>query len=166
MTGTTEKAIALLKSWVYQSWKRETTWFNFYVRAPPCWRASSWDLWTPAGQPRWDQQEGEWPWPIMLCYQVKETLCAAREKGQISVKGAKIMIFPDYSKQVTDKRISFKQVKVNLRNRGVEYTFNFPATLKIKRNGAGHRFNTPEEASEFIKRQMGAREPGRTDSSA
>lgn len=167
MTGTTEEAIASLKSWVCQSWKRETTWLNFYVRAPLCWSASSRHLWTPAGQPRWDQQEGEWPRPIMLCYQVKEeTLRAAWEKGQISLKGAKIMISPDYSKKVIDKRISFKQVKLNLRNRGVEYTFNFPATLKIKHNGARHRFNTPEEASELIKRQMGAREPGRTESSA
>ena len=91
----------------------------------------------------------------MLCYLVEEeTLRAARDKGQISLQGAKFMIFPDYSKQVNDRRISFKQVKLNLRNRGVEYTFNFPATLKIKRNGAHHRFNMPEEASEFIKRRQ------------
>lgn len=81
-------------------------------------------------------------------------LRAAREKGQIMWQGARIMFFPDYSKQTMERRASFKQVKTDLRNGGVEYMLRFPATLEIKHNGARHRFISPEEASEFVKRKI------------
>lgn len=91
----------------------------------------------------------------MLRYQVKEEILrAAREKGQIMWQGARIMFFPDYSKQIMERRASFKQVKTDLKNRGVEYMLRFPATLEIKFNGARHRFTSAGEASEFVKRKI------------
>ncbi len=110
----------------------------------------------PTGPPRREQRVGDRPQPVMvniLRYQVKEDiLWAAKEKGQISWQGARIMFFPNYSKRTTERRVSFKHFKTDLRNRGVEHTLRFPATLEIKHNGAHHRFNLPKEASEFIKR--------------
>lgn len=96
--------------------------------------------------------------PVMvniLHYQVKEEILrAAREKCQIMWQGARIMFFLDYSKQTMERRVSFKQVKSDLMNRGVEYMLHFPATLEIKHKGARHRFLSPEEALDFVKRKI------------
>ena len=112
----------------------------------------------PTGPPKREQREGDRPRPVMvnmLRYQVKEEILrAAREKGQIMWQGARIMFFPDYSKQTMERRVSFKQVKTDLKNRGVEYMLRFPATLEIKHNGARHRFASPEDASEFVKKRI------------
>ncbi len=69
-------------------------------------------------------------------------------------RGARIMFFPDYSQRVNNKRKAFQHVKADLRKRGVYFALCFPATLEIKLNGAKHRFETPEEVSEFIQRRM------------
>ena len=112
----------------------------------------------PTGPPRREQREGGQPRPVIinfLRYQVKEEILrAAREKGQIVWQGSKLMFFPDFSKKTMERRASFKQVKSDLRNRGVEYMLRFPATLEIKHDGARHRFTSPEEASEFVKRKI------------
>lgn len=109
----------------------------------------------PMGPPKRSRREGERPRPVMvnlLRYRDKEDILrAAREKGQILWRGAKIMFFPDYSRRTMDRRMSFKQIKLELREKGVEYSLLFPATLEIKRNGARHRFSSPEEAAKFIK---------------
>ncbi|KAI4872606.1 hypothetical protein NFI96_005708 [Prochilodus magdalenae] len=112
----------------------------------------------PTGPPRRDQREGNRPRPVMvnlLRYQVKEEMLRrAREKGQILWQGARIMFFPDYSKRVMDQRMSFRHIKLDLRSKGVEYTLRFPATMEIKHNGARHRFTSPAEAAEFIKKKI------------
>lgn len=112
----------------------------------------------PTGPPRREQREGGRPRPVlitMLRYQVKEELLrAARAKGEIVWQGARIMFFPDYSKQTMERRAAFKQVKADLKEKGVEYMLRFPATLEIKHNGARHRFFSPGEASDFIKKKI------------
>lgn len=112
----------------------------------------------PTGPPRREQMEVDRLRPVMvniLHYQVKEEILrAAREKCQIMWQGARIMFFLDYSKQTMEQRVSFKQVKSDLMNRGVEYMLHFPATLEIKHNGARHRFLSPEEALDFVKRKI------------
>lgn len=112
----------------------------------------------PTGLPRQDQWDGDWLRPILvnfLRYQVKEDILrAARDKGQVLWQGSRIMFSPDYSKQTTERRVSFKQVKSELKNKGVEYSLHFPTILEIKLNGARHRFNSPEEASQFINKKI------------
>lgn len=81
------------------------------------------------GLPRREQREGDQPWPVMvniLRYQVKEEIAR------------------DYAKQTMERRVSFNQVKADLKNREVEYMLRFPATLEIKHNGARHCFTSPE----------------------
>lgn len=111
----------------------------------------------PTGRRRGERGTRERPRPVMvnmLRYQVKEEILrATREKRQIVWWGAKIMFFTDYSRQVME-RFSFKQVKTDLKNRGVEYVLRFPAVLEFKHNGARCRFSSPEEASDFIKRKI------------
>lgn len=72
----------------------------------------------------------------------------------VTWQGARIMFFLDYSRQTMERRVSFNQVKADLKNRGVEYMLRFPVTLEIKHNGVHHRFTSTEEASEFVKRKI------------
>lgn len=110
------------------------------------------------GAPRRAQGERERPRPVMvnmLRYRDKEEILrVAREKGQITWQGVKIMFFPDYSRETTERRMSFNQVKAVLRERQVEYALRFPAILEIKHNGFRHRFASPEEAAEFIAKKF------------
>uniref|UniRef100_A0A3Q1CAE9 L1 transposable element RRM domain-containing protein n=1 Tax=Amphiprion ocellaris TaxID=80972 RepID=A0A3Q1CAE9_AMPOC len=90
----------------------------------------------PTGPPRREQRDGGQPRPAMvnfLRYQLKEEILrAAREKGQIIWQGTRLMFFPDFSRRTMERRASFKQVKLDLRNWGAEYTLRFPATLEIR----------------------------------
>ncbi|KAK7880392.1 hypothetical protein WMY93_032982 [Mugilogobius chulae] len=110
----------------------------------------------PTGPPR--RNPGERPRPVMvnmLRYQDKEAILRiAREKKQVLWHGAKIMFFPDYSRQTTEQRMSFNKVKAELREKGVEYVLRFPAVLEIKHNGFRHRFKSPTEAAEFIAKKF------------
>lgn len=64
------------------------------------------------------------------------------------------MFFPDFLRKTMESRASFRQVKLELRNRGTEYSLRFPATLEIKHDGACHRFTSLEEVSKFVKKNI------------
>lgn len=57
---------------------------------------------------------------------------AARRLGQLSWNGHRIMIFPDFSKLVTDKRAAFNPCKRLLHERKIKFSLLFPAVLVLK----------------------------------
>ena len=70
----------------------------------------------------------------------------AREKGEVSHNGQKIMIFPDYTLQVQKARKTYEAVKIKLRAMGLKYMLLFPAKLKVLHEGRSHFFTTPQSA--------------------
>lgn len=89
-----------------------------------------------------------------LRYQDRDRIMqAARNKGKLMWRGHRIMIFPDYSKAVNDKRKRFKQCKQMLHERRIGFSLRYPAVLVINPKGEGGRrreFDDPQKALEYI----------------
>uniref|UniRef100_A0A3P8STI7 L1 transposable element RRM domain-containing protein n=1 Tax=Amphiprion percula TaxID=161767 RepID=A0A3P8STI7_AMPPE len=68
----------------------------------------------------------------------------ARKKQTLNYKGAKIMIFEDFSAAVSRKRQAFLPVKNRLREKGIPFALLYPAVLRIKHNGEEKIFKHPE----------------------
>uniref|UniRef100_A0AAV2JUX5 L1 transposable element RRM domain-containing protein n=1 Tax=Knipowitschia caucasica TaxID=637954 RepID=A0AAV2JUX5_KNICA len=84
--------------------------------------------------------DGGRPRPFIVCvhhYQEKERIQRlAREKGRLEFHGKQILIFPDYSADLTRRRAAFNEVKVSLRQQeGVRYGLLYPARLRVSYNG-------------------------------
>uniref|UniRef100_H3B4E2 L1 transposable element RRM domain-containing protein n=1 Tax=Latimeria chalumnae TaxID=7897 RepID=H3B4E2_LATCH len=80
-------------------------------------------------------EAGQRPHPFIvkfLRFQDKERIIhKARERGTLEWEGNKILIFPDLSKELQEKRRRFLDVKKQLREKEVKYGLFYPATLKI-----------------------------------
>uniref|UniRef100_H3A8S6 L1 transposable element RRM domain-containing protein n=1 Tax=Latimeria chalumnae TaxID=7897 RepID=H3A8S6_LATCH len=67
-----------------------------------------------------------------LRYQTKEMIIRkVREKGTLNWEGNKILIFPDLSKELQEKRRGFLEVKKQLRDREIRYGLFYLAILKV-----------------------------------
>lgn len=78
---------------------------------------------------------------------------AARNKGKLTWRGHRIMIFLDYSKTVYNKRRQFKQCKEMLHERRIGFSLRFLAVLVINPKGEGGRrreFDDLNKALEYI----------------
>lgn len=64
----------------------------------------------------------------------------ARKMGEIRHENAKIMIFPDYSREVQKQRQTFDSVKAKLREHKIQYMLLFLAKLKVLYMGKSHFF--------------------------
>lgn len=86
------------------------------------------------------------PRPILACYlrfQDRERIAeAARKMGKVHWDEHHIMVFPDYSKLVTEKRAAFNQCKCLLHERRVKFSVMYPAVLSLKR-ADGRRVHRP-----------------------
>lgn len=105
-------------------------------------------------QPR--PQPGERPRPFIVWvyyFRVKEDIMqCARQAGPLLYNGQRFLLFPDYTTAVAKRRVAFDKAKKLLRDRqGVKYGLLFLAQLRITRNGPQSVFNTPEEATAFIR---------------
>ncbi|KAK7922048.1 hypothetical protein WMY93_008950 [Mugilogobius chulae] len=68
-----------------------------------------------------------------LRFQDREKIVnAARSAGKIHWKGHHVMIFPDYSKLVTEKREAFRRCKQLLHERKIAFSLKYPAVLVLK----------------------------------
>uniref|UniRef100_H3B2I9 L1 transposable element RRM domain-containing protein n=1 Tax=Latimeria chalumnae TaxID=7897 RepID=H3B2I9_LATCH len=103
---------------------------------------------------------GQWPRPFIvrfLRFLVKEMVIRrARERGALDWEGNKILIFPDLSRELQEKRRKFMEVKKHLRDIGVKYGLFYPAILKVSMKGNDYSFNTPNEVQDFLKRLGGS----------
>ena len=77
-------------------------------------------------------------------------LAQARLKGDIRIGNSKVMVFPDYTREVQKKRASFQGVKKRLRQNGLTYGVLFPARLRVETDGGALFFESPTEASLWI----------------
>ncbi|KAJ8416268.1 hypothetical protein AAFF_G00382900 [Aldrovandia affinis] len=84
-------------------------------------------------------------------YQTREMILrASRERGQLSYKGKKIHIFPDYSAALARRRVEFKDVKAQLHQAGVKFGLVYPAKVRLTFQGTVHTFNNPDAALLFF----------------
>uniref|UniRef100_A0A3P8PYG8 L1 transposable element RRM domain-containing protein n=1 Tax=Astatotilapia calliptera TaxID=8154 RepID=A0A3P8PYG8_ASTCA len=86
-----------------------------------------------------------------LRFQDREQIMeAARRLGQLNWNGHRIMIFPDYSKLVTDKRAAFNPCKRLLHERKIKFSLLFPAVLVLKMTEGRREFTDPKKAQDYI----------------
>uniref|UniRef100_A0A3B3BLU5 L1 transposable element RRM domain-containing protein n=1 Tax=Oryzias melastigma TaxID=30732 RepID=A0A3B3BLU5_ORYME len=88
----------------------------------------------------------------LLRFQDRERIVdMARKMGQLRWKGHHIMIFPDYSKLVSDKREAFRQCKQLLHERKIKFSLMFPAVLILKMTDGKREFTDPKKALGYIR---------------
>lgn len=89
------------------------------------------------------------PRPILakfLYYQDKvKILGLAREKKDLIFHGSRIMIYPDFSADLTKKRRGYDEVKKRLRAAGMSYSLLYPCSLRVMVNGEAKVFRSPED---------------------
>lgn len=75
-----------------------------------------------------------------------------RQNRSLEVDGIKILIFADYSMEVSKKRKAFQHICTELHQRQMKFTLAFPATLRIKApNGDQLSFQNTSEAEAFLR---------------
>lgn len=83
-----------------------------------------------------------------------QILDAARKKGELRYGNSKIMIFPDLSPRLHQRRMTFTPLKKQLRQAGVKYGMMYTATLRVDmRSGGTKSFDSAEAASSFLLRE-------------
>lgn len=94
------------------------------------------------------------PFIIWLHYfQEKERILhLSRQKGRLEFQGKRIMIFLDYSVELSKQRAAYNEVKALLGNkeRVQWYGIVCPYRFRINFNSKVETFNTPQEAKDFI----------------
>lgn len=90
----------------------------------------------------------------LLCFRdVSLIQQAVREKQDISWKGHKIGIFPDYTRAVETQHQKFRECKRWLHEQGVKFALVYPATLKVfSGKGSERRFDDLKKALDFINK--------------
>lgn len=108
------------------------------------------------GPPRSDYAKGERvrPWAVIAKYLDYTALLQAFKwaNGPVSLRGRNILVFGDYSAEVTRmRRRAFSTVCSNLVNKQVRFSLQFPANLSIfKNNGELETFESPDEAAHYL----------------
>lgn len=90
------------------------------------------------------------PRPVLmklLHFRDRDTLLrVAREKGDLSINGHRVSLYPDFSGEIQKKRMQFVDIKKRLRNIGVPYSMQYPAKLRIAAMNTTHFFESPKAA--------------------
>lgn len=76
---------------------------------------------------------------------------AARRLGDIVWEGHRIMIFPDYSRLLSEKRNKFNECKKLLHNKRIGFSLIYPAVLVVKAPQGSRRFEDHKKAMTFIR---------------
>lgn len=99
--------------------------------------------------------DGQPPRPIIarfLRFQDRERIAgAARKMGKVQWNEHRIMVFPDYSKLVADKRAAFNQCKRLLHERQIKFSVMYPAVLTLRAAEGKREFTDPKQALKFIR---------------
>uniref|UniRef100_A0AAV2L1E9 L1 transposable element RRM domain-containing protein n=1 Tax=Knipowitschia caucasica TaxID=637954 RepID=A0AAV2L1E9_KNICA len=86
-----------------------------------------------------------------LRFQDRERIAeAARKKGNVIWGGRRIMVFPDYSRMLNEKRAKFKDCKKLLHDKNICFSLNYPAVLVVKTAQGPMRFEDHKRAISFI----------------
>ena len=75
-----------------------------------------------------------------------------RQARQLQIDGMKVLVFADYSIEVSKKRKAFQQVCTELFKQQIKFTLAFPAILRLRApNGDQLTFQDPSEAEAFLR---------------
>ena len=78
-----------------------------------------------------------------------------RQARQLQIDGVKILVFADYSIEVSKKRKAFQQVCSELFKQQIKFSLAFPAILRLKApNGEQLTFHDPSEAEAFVRSRL------------
>uniref|UniRef100_H3A9M4 L1 transposable element RRM domain-containing protein n=1 Tax=Latimeria chalumnae TaxID=7897 RepID=H3A9M4_LATCH len=92
-----------------------------------------------------------------LRYPIRELLLrTARNKSQIKWKDHRISFFPDWSRDLQQKRQRFWEVRRSLREKNIKYGLFYPAILKVTYNGETLSFTDPGEVKKFLAQREGS----------
>ncbi|KAI2658683.1 LINE-1 retrotransposable element ORF1 protein [Labeo rohita] len=76
---------------------------------------------------------------------------------QVTFKGQRINIFPDYPPVVVKRRVLFKRARELLKDKpGVKYGLQYPAKLRVTYNSKEHYFTDPDKAVKFAENCFGS----------
>ncbi|KAJ1155330.1 hypothetical protein NDU88_008060 [Pleurodeles waltl] len=82
----------------------------------------------------------------------------ARRTEGLQWENHKILIFPDYTREVQTRRRSYEHVKQKLKAMQLSYMLLFPARLKVLMAGKAYFFESPENAWDWLTEEgVGAR---------
>lgn len=85
-------------------------------------------------------------------YQDRERIAkAARERGDLIWRERRIMVFPDYSRLLSDKRRKFDECKKLLHEKRVRFFLNYPAVLTVITSRGRERFEDHKKALAYIR---------------
>lgn len=79
---------------------------------------------------------------VLNCRDRDIILRRARDLPNLSVNGARVSIFPDFSSEVQKRRMRFLDVKKRLRSLGLPYAMMYPAKLRVVVEGEALFFET------------------------
>lgn len=85
-----------------------------------------------------------------LNFQDDRVMQAARKKGKILFEGHHVMFFHDISTELHKKRKRFNDVKQRLCDLKIDYSFMYPAKLRLLHEGKPHVFADPAGVEAFI----------------
>lgn len=95
------------------------------------------------------------PRPILVKFQLFQDkvkiLRLAREMKELSYKGTRVHIYPDFSAGLIKKRRQFDAVKKKLRAVDIKYSLLYPSTLRVMVQGKPKFFRCSEEAETFFR---------------
>lgn len=74
----------------------------------------------------------------------------AREKGDLTIDGHKVSLFPDFSGEIQRQRMQFQDIKKRLRGIGIPYSMQYPARLRVAALNNTHFFDTPKAALTWL----------------
>lgn len=98
--------------------------------------------------------EGARPRPFIArihLFQVKEKILQLRRShGPLQFRGQKVLIFPDYTSSVMEKRKQFADVLQELRSLKITHSLRYPARLHVEVDGQSHSFSDSAEAKAFV----------------
>lgn len=77
-------------------------------------------------------------------------LAAARDKQELRFNNAKIMLFPDYSPEVQQRRRAFTEVRRRLRDKGLKFSLLYPSKLRVADGDRTFFFTNPEAAISWL----------------
>lgn len=90
-------------------------------------------------------------------HEMEEIMQRAAKMRQVTFKGQRINIFPDYPPAVVKRRALFKRARELLKDKpGVKYGLQYPAKLRVTYNGKEHYFTDPDKVVKFAENGFGA----------
>lgn len=101
---------------------------------------------------------GAYPRPFLvrfLNYRDRDMILSeSRKHPELRHENARVMLFPDFLAAIQQQWRSFNDVRKRLREKEINYSMLYPSRLRVQCKGTVTFFDTPEEASAWIDREL------------